>query len=160
MKFLDALQRPARTPVTQQPGQREDGFLPLEDYGALGEGRSVALSGADGSIDWWCVPNMDSPPLFDRLLDAEAGGCFVIAPDAPFRAERRYREDSNVLETRFVTDTGTATLVESLNSGTAGRLPWAELARRVEGLEGRVGFSLEMRPGRRANADTTRSGCR
>lgn len=51
---------------------RTDGVLPLDAYSALGDGRTVALSGADGSMDWWCVPNMDSPPLFDRLLDPEA----------------------------------------------------------------------------------------
>ena len=49
--------------------QRSGGFLPLEHYAAIGEGRSVALVGADGSIDWWCAPDMDSPPLFNRLHD-------------------------------------------------------------------------------------------
>ena len=131
--------------------RREDGYLPLEHYGAIGEGRSIALSGADGSIDWWCVPNMDSPPLFDRLLDAEQGGRFVLQPDEPFTVERHYRENSNVLETVFRTANGSARLTESMNSGNAGRLPWAELARRVEGLEGTVTFLLEMRPGRRGD---------
>ena len=130
---------------------RIDGYLALEDYGALGDGRAIALSGADGSIDWWCVPNLDSPPLFDRLLDAEEGGRFVVTPDAPFVATRRYRSDSNVLETVFATANGRAVMTESLNSGTAGRLPWAELARRVEGVEGEVAFRIEMRPGRRAD---------
>ena len=130
---------------------REDGYLPLEHYAALGEGRSIALSGADGSIDWWCVPNMDSPPLFDRLLDAEQGGCFVIQPVEPFAAEQHYRENSNVLETVFTTATGRAKLTESMNSGNAGRLPWAEMARRVEGLDGHVAFTLTMRPGRRGD---------
>jgi len=132
-------------------GIRFDGYLALEDYGALGDGRSVALSGADGSIDWWCVPNLDSPPLFDRLLDPEEGGRFVISPVEPFEVERRYLPDSNVLETIFTTTTGRAKLTESMNSGTAGRLPWAELGRRIEGLDGSVRFRLEMRPGRRAN---------
>jgi hypothetical protein len=50
------------------PRRDPEGYLPLEAYAALGDGRSVALTGWDGSIDWWCVPNMDSPPLFDRLL--------------------------------------------------------------------------------------------
>ncbi|WP_354284576.1 glycoside hydrolase family 15 protein [Sphingomonas sp. PvP056] len=125
--------------------------MALEDYGALGDGRSVALSGADGSIDWWCVPNLDSPPLFDRLLDPEEGGRFTITPVDPFEVERRYLPDSNVLETIFTTGRGRARLIESMNSGTAGRLPWAELARRVEGLDGTVAFTVEMRPGRRAN---------
>ncbi len=130
---------------------RTDGFLPLAQYGALGDGRSVALSGADGSIDWWCVPNMDSPPLFDRLLDEDQGGRFVLQPDKPFTVERRYLEDSNVLETVFATENGCARLTESMNSGTAGRLPWAELARRIDGLSGTVRLGLIMRPGRRGN---------
>ena len=133
------------------PLRDEDGFLDLENYAALGDGRSVALSGADGAIDWWCVPNMDSPPLFDRLLDGERGGCFSITPVEPFTVERRYRPDSNVLETVFITAAGRAKLVESLNSGTAGRLPWAELARRVEGLDGFVRFAITLRFSRRAD---------
>lgn len=135
----------------EQAPQRQDGYLPLEDYGVLGDGRAVALSGADGSIDWWCVPNLDSAPLFDRLLDSEQGGRFVVAPSDPYTVTRRYREDSNVLEMVFSTAGGRAILTESLNSGTAGRLPWAELARRVDGLEGHVAFRIEMRPGRRAD---------
>ena len=131
--------------------ERIDGNLPLECYGALGDGRSVVLSGSDGSIDWWCVPNLDSPPLFDRLLDAQGGGRFSLVPDVAFTVDRRYRPDSNVLETIFVTADGRARITESLNSGTAGRLPWAELARRIEGLDGTVRFQLTMRPGRRGD---------
>lgn len=130
---------------------RRDGYLALDNYAAIGEGRSVALSGMDGSIDWWCVPNMDSPPLFDRLLNAEQGGRFSIVPTAPFSVERGYRDGSNVLETTFTTASGRARLTESMNSGPAGRMPWCELARRLEGLEGSVEFRLEIRFGTRAN---------
>ena len=140
-----------RRTVDRNPGSRSAGYLPLEDYAALGDGRSVALSGADGSIDWWCVPNLDSAPLFDRLLSPETGGCFIIAPDGPFAAEQRYLSGSNVHETIFTTPQGRARLVESLNSSTAGRLPWCELARRVEGLEGAVRFRFRVRIGTRAN---------
>jgi GH15 family glucan-1,4-alpha-glucosidase len=120
------------------------GFLPLDAYGALGDGRSIALSGADGSIDWWCIPSIDSPPLFDRLLDPQRGGFFAITPGEPFESEQRYREDSNVLETIFTTASGRARIVESHNSSSAGRLPWAELARRVEGTEGTVRFDVRI----------------
>lgn len=153
--------------MTSSPSQTcgarrdDDGYLPLEQYGALGDGRAVALSGADGSIDWWCVPNMDSDPLFDRLLSADDGGRFVVAPAEPFETERAYRPDSNVLETVFTTASGKARLVESLNSGSAGRLPWAELARRIEGIEGSVAFRIEMRISRRwdtVNPYNTRIG--
>lgn len=149
MNLITSLFAHARAAVA--PGARIDGCLPLEQYGALGDGRSVALSGSDGSIDWWCVPNMDSAPLFDRLLDAENGGRFVLQPSEPFTVERGYRAESNVLETVFTTASGRARLTESMNSGNAGRLPWAELARRVEGIEGSVRFDLVMRPGRRGD---------
>lgn len=147
--LLAAIRAQSEAPAAS--GVRVDGYLALEDYGALGDGRSVALSGADGSIDWWCVPNLDSQPLFDRLLDPEEGGRFTVTPIEPFEVERRYLPDSNVLETIFVTASGRAKITESMNSGTAGRLPWAELARRIEGLDGTVTFALEMRPGRRAD---------
>jgi len=126
------------------PVRDEAGYLPLEGYAALGDGRSVALVGWDGSIDWWCVPHMDSPPLFDRLLASDSGGFFLVSPERPFSVKRRYRPNSNVLETTFTTDTGRARLVESLNSGPAGRLPWAELARRIEGIDGEVEFRVEI----------------
>jgi hypothetical protein len=79
--LLDSLRANANEPAPL--GRRNDGYLPLEQYAALGDGRSVALSGIDGSIDWWCVPNMDSPPLFDRLLDSENGGVFSLEPTEP-----------------------------------------------------------------------------
>ena len=129
---------------------RTDGVLPIEQYGALGEGRSVALTGLDGSIDWWCAPNIDSAPLFDRLLDPVHGGYFSIAPLQHFHVQRRYLPDSNVLVSTFTTTSGTASLTESLNSGHAGRLPWCELARRVQGISGQVRFGMTFKPSTRA----------
>ena len=126
------------------PG-REGGWQPLGQYAAVGDGRSAALVGADGSIDWWRVPNPDSTPYFDRLLAGEDGRRLAVAPVGPFTVERRYRLGSNVLEQVFATATGRARVTYSLNSGPPGRLPWGELAHRVEGLEGTV----EVRSGRR-----------
>ena len=88
------------------------GTLPIAGYAAIGDGRSVALCGADGGIDWWCVPKMDAPPLFDRLLDAGNGGFFSLCPRELQQVERRYRDGSNVLETTFITASGRARLTE------------------------------------------------
>ena len=87
--------------------------------------------------------------MFDRLLDPVDGGRFSVTPVEPFTVERRYRPDSNVLEQVFTTAGGRARLTDSLNSGISGRLPWSELARRVEGIEGAVEFRIEAVVGRR-----------
>ena len=136
----------------------------LQHYAALGDGRSVALLGPDGAVAWWCVPNIDSPPLFDTLLDPVGGGFFALQPAEPFRAERRYRRDSNVLETTFTCRSGVVRLTESMNSTLAGRLPWCELARRIEVLSGRVRMRAKLVFGTRGDTvspwlQPNRNGC-
>ena len=140
----------------RQAVRRQDGFLPLERYAALGDGRSVALVGEDGSIDWWCPSAIDGAPLFDRILDPHAGGRFSITPEAPFTVERRYRPDSNVFELVFTTSTGRMRITDSLNSGSSGRLPWSELARRVDGLEGEVACRVEVLAARAVSSGSRR----
>lgn len=125
-----------------------EGFWPIEDYAGLGDGRCVALVAPDGSVDWWCVPNLDSPPLCDRLLH-RSGGFFQIRPVGPYTVERAYRPDSNVLETIIETEHGKARIIESLNSSFAGRLPWTEFARRIEGISGRITFVVKLQLGTR-----------
>ena len=56
------------------------GFLPIEAYGAVGNGRTVALIGSDASIDWLCFPRIDSGSVFGRILDSERGGYWQICP--------------------------------------------------------------------------------
>lgn len=94
-----------------RPRRDAENYLHLEHYVALGDGRTVALSGSDGSLDWWCVPNLDSPPLFDRLLNPQEGGYFAITPREAFEVERAYRPESNVLETIFTTAGGKARMI-------------------------------------------------
>ena len=146
------------SPNTHEAGPhhavRTQDVLPLEQYACLGDGRSVALAGADGSIDWLCVPGLDSKPLFDRLVAREQGGRLSITPEGAFTVTRRYRPQSNVLEQVFTTPTGSARLTASLNSGISGRLPWTELAHRVEGLTGTVRFAIAVRPGERLDQAT------
>src|SRR5438132_3866490 len=84
----------------------------IADYAVVGDCRSVALIGRDGSCDWLCWPLFDSPAVFAALLDDERGGRFRIAPRAPFRSSRAYLEETNVLVTRFETDGGVLTLTD------------------------------------------------
>ncbi|MCU1490563.1 MAG: putative glycosyl hydrolase [Acidimicrobiaceae bacterium] len=129
--------------------ERQDGYVPLEEYAILSDGRTVALVAGDGRIDWWPLPTLDSPPLCAAILDPDEGGHFALSPLTPFTLSRRYVPGTNVLETTYRTDTGSVRVTEALNTGQAGRLPWTELARRVEGLEGTVAMHWELVPGDR-----------
>src|SRR5688500_8289410 len=84
----------------------------LQDYAAIGRGRPVALGARHASSDWLCWPRFDSPSLFGRLLDLQAGGGWSIAPAGPAEVERGYLDATNVLVTRFHTASGVAALTD------------------------------------------------
>lgn len=128
---------------------RVDGFAPIEDYAVLGDGRTVALLAADGSVDWWALPALDSPPVLSGLLDPDGGGCLTLAPSNDYEVTRRYLADSNVIETIYTAPTGVARVTAALNVGSAGRLPWTELAQRIEVLTGFVDLKWAFTPGNR-----------
>ena len=89
------------------------------------------------------MPRLDSPPAFAALLDPDRGGRIKLRPtDAETTATRRYLPDTNLLETTFTTSTGQVRITDCLNSGSAGALPWSELARRVDGISGSVELRL------------------
>jgi GH15 family glucan-1,4-alpha-glucosidase len=119
----------------------------IESYAPIGDGRTVALIGLDGSIDWLPLPELTSTPVFARLLDSETGGCLELAPTGEFETTRRYIPDTNVLETTFTTARGTVKVTDAMVSGVAGRMPWAELARRIDGIDGTVPMAWRIHPG-------------
>ncbi|HET8560929.1 MAG TPA: glycoside hydrolase family 15 protein [Marmoricola sp.] len=125
---------------------RGGGYVPLRSYAAIGDGRSVALVGEDGRIDWLSWPDLDSPAVFGAMLDAEAGGWCLVAPAVPFRVARRYLPQTNVLETTFVTGVGSVRLLDAMTLAGQSLGPSRELQRRVEGVSGRVPMTWVVRP--------------
>jgi GH15 family glucan-1,4-alpha-glucosidase len=126
--------------------KRKDGFAPIGAYAAIGDGRTVALVAADGSIDFMSVPSLHSPTVFGALLDPERGGRFVLQPAGHFDVERRYVERTNVLETVYTTGGGVVRVTEALTLQGGGLVPWRELARRVDGLAGDVDLRWRVEP--------------
>lgn len=93
----------------------------ISDYGIIGNLQSIALVGNDGSIDWLCLPNIDSPSIFGALLDADDGGRFSVSPDGEWDSVMTYLEDSNVLVGKFRTRTGVYTLTDFMDVPSPGK---------------------------------------
>src|SRR3954467_2138707 len=127
--------------------KRKDGFAPIGSYAAIGDGRTVALVAADGSVDFMSLPSLHAPTTFAAMLDPERGGRFTLAPTGEFDVARRYVGRTNVLETTYRSGDGVARVTEALTLQDGGLLPWVEHARRIEGVEGsvRLGWRLEPR---------------
>ncbi|KHN95301.1 glycosyl hydrolase [Metarhizium album ARSEF 1941] len=90
------------------------GYLPIEDYGMIGNMHTCALVGIDGSVDFMCWPDFDSPSVFCRLLDKDKGGYFSIAPPEKLQCttKQQYLPGSCILQTRYIHEDGVVDLLD------------------------------------------------
>jgi GH15 family glucan-1,4-alpha-glucosidase len=113
----------------------------IEDYALIGDCETAALVGRNGSIDWLCWPRFDSDPCFAALLGTPANGRWIIAPrDERARITRRYRPNTLILETRFETADGAATLIDFMPL----RDRQSDVIRLVVGERGAVAMRVEL----------------
>src|ERR1700685_4761330 len=78
------------------------GYLPIEEHGIVGDLRTVALIGTDGTVDWYCPARFDAPSLFGALLDKRIGGYFSLTARTSYATPKQlYLPDTNILLTRF-----------------------------------------------------------
>ena len=123
-------------------------YQPIENYAIIGNMRSAALVGLDGSIDWFCFPHFDSPSLFASILDDRKGGHFKISPVIPdSKSKQHYWPDTNVLITRFYNAEGIVEITDYMPVGSdiVNEYDY-RIVRRVKGVHGRMRMRLECYP--------------
>src|SRR6478735_8714201 len=97
---------PSPPPSSGQLSPEQSPFPPIADYGFLSDCESFALVAPSGSIEWLCLPRLDSPSVFGALLDRDAGNFRLGPADVTVPAARRYLPGTMVLETSWGTKTG------------------------------------------------------
>jgi GH15 family glucan-1,4-alpha-glucosidase len=117
--------------------------LPIEDYALIGNTRTAALVGKNGSIDWLCLPRFDAPACFAALLGSEQNGHWRIAPTGTVtNIRRRYHDETLVLETHFETETGAVAVIDFMPIHGFDRQ--VDVVRIVKGLRGEVDIRAEL----------------
>lgn len=120
-------------------------YKPIESYGLIGDLNTTALIGTDGSIDFMCFPQFDSPTIFAALLDHRKGGRFLLAPEIDgARQKQLYLPDSNVLLTRFLSENGMAEVSDFMPITSLGHAH--DLVRRAKCIRGDLPFCMICEP--------------
>lgn len=135
------------TPTDNLSRRRESEYKSLEEYGVIGNLETVALIANDGGIDWCCLPHVESPSIFARILDSQRGGHFTITPTRSFESEQTYVDQTNVLQTRFRTSTGHATVTDFMPvPEPTDSANHRAIYRRVTGDSGTIDFVVGFEP--------------
>ena len=126
---------------------REGKYPPISDYAFISDCHLSALVSRTGSIDWCCMPRIDSASCFGRLLDWDKGGYCLIAPVEKAGISRCYLENTLVLETTFLAGEAKARMLDFFPMREGGRHnPFRQVLRIIEGLSGQMEFTVECAP--------------
>src|SRR6201987_4713517 len=124
-----------------------DDYLPIAEHGLIGDLHTAALVGVDGTIDWYCCPDFDSPSVFAAILDRTRGGFWRIAPTGGgWTSKQLYFPDTNILITRFLSADGVGEVQDFMPIASARDHPPHSLIRRVECVRGGVELEGEFEP--------------
>ena len=119
-------------------------YQPIENYGIIGDLHTIALPGLDGSIDFMCFPNFDSPSIFARLIDEKKGGLYCVSPIfTQMKTKQLYMPDTNILLTRFLSPDGVGEVTDFM---PVGQHEEKKLIRRVTTVRGEVRYRLHCSP--------------
>ncbi|MFD9215775.1 glycoside hydrolase family 15 protein [Streptomyces sp. NPDC059544] len=121
-------------------------YLPIAEHGLIGDLRTAALVGTDGTIDWYCCPSFDSPSVFAAILDAHRGGAFELSAAVPAHTKQFYFPDTNVLITRFFTEDGLGEIQDFMPVAEVGEADRHRLIRRVVCVRGTIPFRARVAP--------------
>ncbi|HOZ44149.1 MAG TPA: glycoside hydrolase family 15 protein [Methanoculleus sp.] len=136
--------------IQQNRPQAHGEYRPIEDYGVIGNGHTVALISSSGSIDWLCFHRFDSPSLFARILDPGRGGYWSVTTKGAFESSHRYQEETNILETTLRCAGGTVVLLDFMDIASIARLRRlpapGRIVRIAECTDGKVGVVSRCQP--------------
>ena len=125
----------------------ENKFKNIENYGIIGNLETCAIIGSDGSIDWMCLPYLESPSIFAAMLDSERGGHFAIQPVSKFSSFQTYIKETNILQTTFNTPFGMATVTDFMPVNVYdGTKSHRTIYRKVKCIEGHIRLELSFKP--------------
>ena len=123
--------------------------MKISDYGITGNCRSGALISKNGSIDWCCLPDFDSPSVFGRLLDDDIGGWFAVRPVGDYATRQTYLNNTNILETRFTSADAEFSIYDFMTVYRTDESSYynaPEIFRIIKVLRGAPALTLDYRP--------------
>lgn len=124
----------------------QNGYKDIEDYGIIGNLETCALVGDEGSIDWLCLPYLESPSVFAAILDNERGGHFAIQPVSKFHSFQAYIRHTNILRTTFNTPFGMVAITDFMPVIGDDSPRYRSIYRKVECIEGHSRLKLDFKP--------------